>query len=122
MLNRQSELILVFENDYPISRQFRSATFKRGTLNDIWQIDRNRNNKKKEKEKSHGATFPETLISKIVENFSKKGHKIYDPFLGTGTTAVVAKKLKRKYIGSEILNDYCNIHIRSNIKKYGSPN
>tara|TARA_X000000368_G_C22894080_1_gene651013 strand:+ start:14 stop:793 length:780 start_codon:yes stop_codon:yes gene_type:complete len=109
VLNRQSELILVFENDYPISRQFRSATFKRGTLNDIWQIDRNRNNKKKEKEKSHGATFPETLISKIVENFSKKGDKIYDPFLGTGTTAVVSKKLKRKYIGSEILKDYCKI-------------
>ena len=109
VLNRQSELILVFENDYPISRQFRNATFKRGTLNDIWQIDRNRNNKKKEKEKSHGATFPETLISRIVENFSKKGDKIYDPFLGTGTTAVVAKKLKRKYIGSEILKDYCKI-------------
>ena len=109
VLNRQSELILVFENDYPISRQFRSATFKRGTLNDIWQIDRNRNNKKKENEKSHGATFPEILISRIIENFSKKGDKIYDPFLGTGTTAVVAKKLKRKYIGSEILKDYCKI-------------
>lgn len=109
VLNRQSELILVFENDYPISRQFRSATFKRGTLNDIWQIDRNRNNKKKENEKSHGATFPETLVSRIIENFSKKGDKIYDPFLGTGTTAVVAKKLKRKYIGSEILKDYCKI-------------
>ena len=40
-----------------------------------------------------------TLISRIIENFrSKKGDKIYDPFLGTGTTAVVAKKLKRKFI------------------------
>ena len=33
-----------------------------------------------------------------LENFSKKGDKVYDPFLGTGTTAVVAKKMKRKLI------------------------
>jgi DNA modification methylase len=32
---------------------------------------------------------------------------IYDPFMGTGTTAVVAKKLNRRFIGSEILKDYC---------------
>ena len=44
VMNRRTEFILVFENDYPISRQFRSAPFKRGSLNDIWQIDRNRNN------------------------------------------------------------------------------
>ena len=108
VMNRRTEFILVFENDYPISRQFRSATFKRGSLNDIWQIDRNRNNGKS-KDKSHGATFPEKLVATIIENFSKKGDKIYDPFLGTGTTAIVAKKMKRKFIGSEILKDYCKI-------------
>ena len=108
VLNRQTELILVFEKDYPISRQFRSSTFKRGSLKDIWQIARNRNNGKK-KDKSHGATFPEKLVATILENFSKKGDKVYDPFLGTGTTAVVAKKMKRKFIGSEILEDYYKI-------------
>ena len=108
VMNRRTEFILVFENDYPISRQFRSAPFKRGSLNDIWQIDRNRNNGKS-KDKSHGATFPEKLVATIIENFSKKGDKIYDPFLGTGTTAIVAKKMKRKFIGSEILKDYCKI-------------
>ena len=108
VMNRRTEFILVFENDYPISRQFRSASFKRGSLNDIWQIDRNRNNGKS-KDKSHGATFPEKLVATIIENFSKKGDKIYDPFLGTGTTAIVAKKMKRKFIGSEILKDYCKI-------------
>ena len=108
VMNRRTEFILVFEKDYPISRQFRSATFKRGSLNDVWQIDRNRNNGKS-KDKSHGATFPEKLVATIIENFSKKGDKIYDPFLGTGTTAIVAKKMKRKFIGSEILKDYCKI-------------
>ena len=104
VLNRRSELILVFENDYPISRQFRSATFKRGTLDDVWVIDRERT-----KTETHGATFPQKLISTIIENFSKKGDVIYDPFLGTGTTAVVAKKFNRKYIGSEISKKYFKV-------------
>ena len=106
VLNRRSELILVFEKDYPISRQFRSAVFNRGTLSDIWQIGKNRN-KKKTDDKSHGASFPEELVATILNNFSKTNDVIYDPFMGTGTTAVVAKKLNRRFIGSEILKDYC---------------
>ena len=106
VLNRQSELILVFEKDYPISRQFRSAVFKRGTLGDVWKIGRDR---KKERGQNHGAVFPEELVKTIIENFSKKNDVIYDPFLGTGTTAVVAKKLGRKFLGSELLKSYYKI-------------
>ena len=106
VLNRQSELILVFEKDYPISRQFRSAVFKRGTLGDVWKIGRDR---KKERGQNHGAVFPEELIKTIIENFSKKKDIIYDPFLGTGTTSVVAKKLGRKFLGSELLKSYYKI-------------
>ena len=108
VLNRRTELILVFENDYPISRQFRSAVFKRGTLNDIWQIGKNRK-KKRNDSKTHGAAFPEELVTTILNNFTKAEDIIYDPFLGTGTTAVVAKKLNRRFIGSEILKDYYKI-------------
>ena len=106
VLNRQSELILVFEKDYPISRQFRTAVFKRGTLGDVWKIGRDR---KKERGQNHGAVFPEELVKTIIENFSKKNDVIYDPFLGTGTTAVVAKKLGRKFLGSELLKSYYKI-------------
>lgn len=105
VLNRRSELILVFEKDYPISRQFRSATFKRGTLDDVWNIDR----ENKRGEDYHGATFPEKLISTILENFSKEGDLVYDPFMGTGTTAIVAKKFNRKYLGSEISPQYFDL-------------
>ena len=104
VLNRRTELLLVFENDYPISRQFRNATFKRGTLDDIWLIKRER----KKGAVNHGATFPEKLVETILLNFSKKGDIIYDPFLGTGTTALVAKKMNRHYLGSEINADYFN--------------
>lgn len=102
VLNRRSELILVFEKDYPISRQFRNkGYFQRGELDDLWEIKRERS-----KEKGHGAVFPEILVGKILENFSKPGDTVYDPFMGTGTTAVVAKKLKRNFIGSEINESY----------------
>ena len=105
VLNRRTELLLVFETDYPISRQFRSATFERGTLDDIWLISRER----RKSGVKHGATFPEKLVEVIVNNFSKEGDVVYDPFLGTGTTVVVASKLGRNYVGSEISKDYVEI-------------
>ena len=106
VLNKQTELILVFESDYPISRQFRYGQFERGTLQDIWQIKRG-----KKISKDHGATFPEELVHKILDNFTMEGDLIYDPFMGVGTTAIVAKKMNRKYLGSEINKDYYDIII-----------
>lgn len=106
VLNRRSELILVFDKDYPISRQFRSmGYFERGTIDDIWSIKRSYHKNKE----YHGAAFPEKLVEKILENFSKEGDVVYDPFMGTGTTAVVAKRMKRNYIGSEISESYVHI-------------
>lgn len=104
VLNRRTELILVFESDYPISRQFKYANFERGTLNDIWEIKRG-----KKVSKNHGATFPEELIVKILENFTKEGEVIYDPFMGTGTTAIVSKKMNRRFIGSELGEEYFDL-------------
>lgn len=104
VLNRRSELILVFETDYPISRQYRYANFERGKLNDIWEIKRG-----KKISKDHGATFPEELVGRILENFTNEGEVIYDPFIGTGTTAIVSKKMNRRFIGSEIGKDYFDL-------------
>ena len=47
--------------------------------------------------------------SRILDNFSEKGDVIYDPFMGTGTTAVVAKKLGRNYVGYETNKEYIDI-------------
>jgi site-specific DNA-methyltransferase (adenine-specific) len=106
VLNRRTELLLVFEKDYPISRQFRNrGVFKRGTLDDIWLIKKS----KKTHGQNHGAVFPEELVSTILQNFSRQGDVIYDPFMGTGTTAVVAKQLKRRFIGSEISKPYIDV-------------
>jgi len=104
VLNRRSELILVFEKDYPISRQFRlKGTFDRGTLDDVWDVGRPLPHEKVDK---HAAQMPEALVEKILLNFSNEGDSIYDPFMGTGTTGAVAKRLGRNFIGSELVKDY----------------
>ena len=106
VLNRRTELILVFDKDYPISRQYRKkGKFTRGTLDDIWEIKRERS---KDGE-NHGAVFPKELVAEILENFSEEGDIVYDPFAGTGTTAVVAKRLNRKFLGSEISKKYIEV-------------
>jgi DNA modification methylase len=54
---------------------------------------------------AHFATFPEKLIEPCVLAGSRKGDFVLDPFMGSGTTALVAKRLGRQYLGIE-LNPY----------------
>ncbi|OUW24536.1 MAG: DNA methyltransferase [Rickettsiales bacterium TMED174] len=56
---------------------------------------------KKNGKKIHSTQKPETLLHRIILATTNKGDVIFDPFLGTGTTAVVAKKLGRNYFGIE---------------------
>ena len=55
----------------------------------------------------HPTQKPEKLLAKIILASSKEGDFVFDPFLGSGTTSVVAKKLGRKYCGIEIDEFYC---------------
>lgn len=55
----------------------------------------------------HPTQKPEKLLAKVILASSNKGAVILDPFLGSGTTSVVAKKLGRRYIGIEIDEFYC---------------
>ena len=52
--------------------------------------------------KEHPTQKPEKLIAKLVLASSKPKDIVFDPFVGSGTTSVVAKKLERKYVGIEI--------------------
>lgn len=56
---------------------------------------------------AHPTQKPEKLIAKIMLASSSMGDVVFDPFLGSGTTSIVAKKLKRHYIGIEIQARYC---------------
>ncbi|MDD3607892.1 MAG: site-specific DNA-methyltransferase [Candidatus Moranbacteria bacterium] len=57
----------------------------------------------------HPATFPEKIPFDFINVFSPPNGIVLDPFIGSGTTAVAAKKLGRKFIGFEISADYCKI-------------
>jgi len=51
------------------------------------------------------AVFPEELVSRLVRLYSFEGDVVLDPFLGSGTTVAVAKKLGRRGVGYEINPD-----------------
>lgn len=55
----------------------------------------------------HPTQKSEKLYAKLVLASSKKGDVVFDPFLGSGTASVVAKKLGRKYCGIELNEEYC---------------
>lgn len=58
---------------------------------------------------SHFATYPEKLIVDCIKAGCPEGGIVLDPFMGAGTTALVAYKLNRKFIGSELNSDYAKI-------------
>jgi DNA modification methylase len=58
---------------------------------------------------AHFATFPEELIVDMIKAGCPEKGIVLDPFMGAGTTALVAYKLNRNYIGSELNSDYCKI-------------
>jgi len=104
ILNSCYEFILVMENDSIAGRHITNAKFKRGEMNNILRIKRG-----KKIHGSHGAVFPEDLVKELILAFSSEQNVILDPFMGTGTTGVVAKKLNRKFIGIELTKEYLNI-------------
>jgi len=55
----------------------------------------------------HPTQKPEKLIAKLILASSNKGDVVFDPFLGSGTTSVVAKKIGRQYLGIDREKEYC---------------
>lgn len=67
----------------------------------------------------HPAIFPEQLANDHIISWSNEGDIVFDPFMGSGTTAKMAELNNRKWIGIEISEDYCEITKQrlENIKK-----
>ena len=72
---------------------------------DVWQISRVCGNFK-ERIGNHPCQMPESLLELVIKASSNKGDLVLDPFGGTGTTAVVSKKLNRNFIIIEISENY----------------
>jgi DNA modification methylase len=74
---------------------------------DVWRISLVSGNSPERTE--HPAQYPEELIERIIKTGSNPNDLILDPFMGSGTTAVVAKKLGRNYVGYETELEFINI-------------
>jgi len=61
------------------------------------------------KQDKHLAMFPEELPARLIKMFSFHGETVLDPFMGSGTTALVAKKLNRNSVGYEINPEFIPI-------------
>jgi DNA modification methylase len=57
----------------------------------------------------HPAPYPDKLCGDLIECFSKPDDIIFDPFLGSGTTAVMSKKLNRNFVGGDIAEQYIEL-------------
>ena len=60
-------------------------------------------------EKKHPAPFPEQLVRNCIQLTTQENDIVLDPFMGSGTTAVVSENLNRKWIGFEVDKTYYNI-------------
>lgn len=63
--------------------------------------------------KNHSAAFPNELPKWFIKLFTKEGDTVLDPFLGSGTTSIVAKQMNRNSIGIELLPNYYEIAKKS---------
>jgi len=96
-----------YEVIYVIAKPDFGLLPKANGAGDIWRINQDNKNK-------HPAPFPVDLPDRIIR--STDAEIILDPFIGSGTTAVAAKRLNRYYIGIELSDDYCEM-ARQRIEK-----
>ena len=89
-----------YEVIYLIAKPKFKLAPKANAHGDVWEFAQERNN-------PHPAPFPEDLIERIIS--STKADVILDPFIGSGTTAVVARALSRNFIGIDIAPSYCEM-------------
>lgn len=73
-------------------------------LPDAWLI-------KQEKVKNYPGkdNFPSSLVERIILNFSNEGDLVFDPFIGSGTTAIISKKHSRHYLGFDLEPAYIEL-------------
>ena len=106
VLNSGFEYIIVFSNNEPNKRYFNDANFKRGTQSNVFKILNSHSNPFAS---MHKAIMPLDIPRYFMINFGKQNDIWYDPYMGTGTTAVAAIEEKRNWIGSEISKEYIDI-------------
>jgi site-specific DNA-methyltransferase (adenine-specific) len=88
-----------YEVIYMIAKPDFKLVPKANAVGDVWEFAQAQN--------KHPAPFPLDMIIRIISSTSAK--LILDPFMGSGTTALAAKKLDRHFIGIDISENYCRM-------------
>lgn len=70
--------------------------------------------------KNHSAAFPEELPEWFIKLFTKEGDVVSDPFMGSGTTVVVANRMGRHSVGIDLMPEYVNL-VRQQMKLHALP-
>lgn len=96
--------------DGSLFKQKRAGYSKYGRRTNVWEYLIGRGHSASDKiAYEHPAIFPEKLAQDHIISWSNEGDIVYDPFMGSGTTAKMAILNNRKYIGSELSDKYCKI-------------
>jgi DNA modification methylase len=106
VFNSAFEYIIIFSNDEPNKRYFSDANFKRGSQSNIFKILNSHSNPFA---KEHKAIMPLDIPRYFMINFGNENDTWYDPYMGTGTTAVAAIEERKNWLGSEISKEYLDI-------------
>tara|TARA_R110000744_G_scaffold66576_1_gene136102 strand:+ start:224 stop:940 length:717 start_codon:yes stop_codon:yes gene_type:complete len=113
VLSSSFEFIIIFSNDRPEKKKFYDGNFRGNFGNVIKTLNSHSN----PFAKKHKAIMPLDIPRMFMTKFGKAKDVWYDPYMGTGTTAISAIMEDRKYIGSEISKEYCKV-IEDRIKPY----
>ena len=102
------EYIFCFSKDNPDSRKFNYCNFNNRSGDYMKNVIIKPVNSGKEN-MGHSFAFGDWLPNHFINRFSKEGDLIYDPFMGTGTTAKSSHIYKRNWIGSELSQEYVDL-------------
>ena len=93
-----------------LKKIYRKGYKKFGRRTNVWKYNIGRGHSTKDEIAfKHPAIFPEKLVEDHLISWTNKKDLVYDPFMGSGTTAKICKLLNRNFIGSEINRDYVDL-------------
>ena len=102
-INIQHEFILIFSRSgefQPLRQERLPEDFIKEVSWSVWPLAVSPT-------KGHPAPFPNAIPERLIRLYTNKGEIVLDPFIGSGTTAVAAKRLERRCVGYEISEEYC---------------
>jgi site-specific DNA-methyltransferase (adenine-specific) len=99
----------VRQKDGSMKENTRKINKEYGQRYNIWKYKTSKNGQEDEVAYKHPAIFPTQLAKDHIITWSNEGDVVYDPMIGSGTTARAAIDLGRKYLGSEIVEEYYDI-------------